>query len=278
MKKFNTQDIYRYDYILSDIYGVIHNGGIFFADVKKSFVELKKAGKNICLVSNAPRLSTATHERLIKNGLFDANFTLPIVTSGDVFFHDMKKIDSHVKYYFIGFSDDLSLFNELVNFTQIHNPRDADIVVISNTFGIERPFDMQILKEIIDSGVTIYAINPDLIVRPGKKTQYCAGAVAKLLEFAGREVIYYGKPYQKTYDFVEENFKFKREKTLFIGDSFETDIVGADIQNIDSLLVLSGIHDHQIDFSDDISIEKSVEKLAQKYKTKSTFFSNIFSI
>ena len=45
-------------------------------------------------------------------------------------------------------------------------------------------------------------VNPDLKIKRGNKTVYCAGAIAQIYENLGGEVIYSGKPYAPIYDFA----------------------------------------------------------------------------
>ena len=81
----------------------------------------------------------------------------------------------------------------------------------------------------------------------------------------GGEVHYYGKPDSKVFEKVLKQINSigtkDRNKVLMIGDTMETDIEGAGLLEIDSLLVLSG---NGKDIASDIS-------LLNKYKFKPTW-------
>ena len=62
-------------------------------------------------------------------------------------------------------------------------------------------------------------------------------------------VRYFGKPYSEIYSFAlkkiraHKDFKIKKKLTaLVIGDNLKTDIKGANLSNIDSVLILNGIY------------------------------------
>ena len=85
--------------------------------------------------------------------------------------------------------------------------------------------------------------NPDREVIRGGVRQICAGAIAERYESLGGEVRWYGKPDPTIYN---ECFRLlditDRSRILGIGDSFTTDIKGANAAGLDALLVGRGIH------------------------------------
>ena len=85
--------------------------------------------------------------------------------------------------------------------------------------------------------------NPDLTVVRDDRQQPCAGALAKAYEEMGGDVFWHGKPYPAVYQvcFARLNGVPQR-RVLAIGDSFRTDIAGANAAGIDSLFATGGIH------------------------------------
>ena len=85
--------------------------------------------------------------------------------------------------------------------------------------------------------------NPDLVVVIGDTPSICAGALAKRYEDLGGLVAYHGKPYPSVY---RRCFQLMGDvdmaRILAVGDSFRTDVAGANAVGIDSLLVAGGIH------------------------------------
>jgi HAD superfamily hydrolase (TIGR01459 family) len=128
----------------------------------------------------------------------------------------------------------------------------ADVVLCTGLYDdeTETPDDY---REILDSfrlrNLLFLCANPDIVVQRGEKLIYCAGAIAKVYESMGGEVIYYGKPYEPIFvAATRELHKHGAAKSpLIIGDGPETDIAGANRMNIDALFIVGGIHRTLID-------------------------------
>ena len=94
--------------------------------------------------------------------------------------------------------------------------------------------------------------NPDLVVQRGEQLIFCAGALGKLYEELGGQVLYLGKPHLPVYDFVARRLAeisrgtIARPKWLAIGDGLKTDILGATRAGIDALLITGGIHEPEL--------------------------------
>ena len=86
--------------------------------------------------------------------------------------------------------------------------------------------------------------NPDIVVQRGDKLIYCAGAIARLYESLGGEVVYYGKPYPAVFEKALEKARSVAGvvSPLVIGDGLETDIAGANRMGLDALFIAGGIH------------------------------------
>ena len=102
---------------------------------------------------------------------------------------------------------------------------------------------IKILRNAKKESLLMICVNPDLEVIRGKKKEFCAGSIALKYEELGGKVKYFGKPYRDIYKKTMTKIKIKnKNKILAIGDSLRTDILGANNFQIDSALVLSGIH------------------------------------
>jgi len=86
------------------------------------------------------------------------------------------------------------------------------------------------------------------VVIRGEKMEFCAGALANLFKKRGGVVHYFGKPYSEIYSFAlkkisaYKDFTDKKINILVIGDNMKTDIKGANLFNLDSVLILNGIY------------------------------------
>ena len=93
----------------------------------------------------------------------------------------------------------------------------------------------------------------------------CAGLLAEYYEKIGGKVKYFGKPHKNIYEFC---FKLnEKNKILVIGDSLENDIMGANSQNLDSLLITNGIH-RDVNNNNDIDKQKLDDLIKKKYIPK----------
>jgi len=96
--------------------------------------------------------------------------------------------------------------------------------------------------------IPLVCANPDEVVSRGSKVVFCAGALANKYEEMGGEVNYFGKPYPEIYNFtlnkmgIYEKVKEKKTIPFVIGDNLKTDIKGANLFKLDSLLILNGIY------------------------------------
>ena len=109
--------------------------------------------------------------------------------------------------------------------------------------------------------------NPDTTIPKHGILRYCPGHFAKIIEQHGGNVIYTGKPETSIYDLVfQRKPQISKDRILMIGDTFETDILGANRSGIHSALVLSG---------NSVSIHKMYESLTDKLIALSMHAKNI---
>ena len=112
--------------------------------------------------------------------------------------------------------------------------------------------------------------NPDKTVVRGNNFMICAGLLAEYYEKIGGKVEYYGKPYPEIYEFIFAKVKNPKAKILVVGDSLDNDIKGANVQEIDSLLITDGIH-RSVNNDNGIDKEK-LNDLIKKKKVKPSYY------
>ncbi len=243
----------RYDAILCDIWGVLHNGRESFRPASDALVAFRRRGGAVVLISNAPRPSAPIHRQVIKLGVSPEAFDA-IVTSGDV---AIGLIAAHgaAPVHHVGPSRDLSLFEAAA--AQSGAPpvlvgvEEASYVVCTGLFDdeVETPDDYaERLRAMAARDLTLICANPDLVVHRGADLIYCAGALAQAYEAIGGKAIYAGKPHAPIYDAAlaaagaARQAPLARSRVLAIGDAMRTDIAGAAGQGLDALFVTAGIH------------------------------------
>src|SRR4030081_4138843 len=71
------------DVVLSDIWGVVHNGLVAFPEACDALHSFRKQGGTVILITNAPRPADSVQRQLRKLGVADESYDA-IVSSGDL--------------------------------------------------------------------------------------------------------------------------------------------------------------------------------------------------
>ena len=234
-----------YKVILCDLWGVIHNGRELFEGVNDCLVKFRSKQKPVVLLSNAPRPSKYIERMLNQLGLERKSFN-EIVTSGDMTMSVLNESHYGSKCYHIGPDRDLNIFDG-VNVSRVSFD-EADFLFVTGLFDDEIEDEnsySSILDEAKKRNLKLICANPDIVVQRGEKLIPCAGAIAKKYEEIGGKAINIGKPFSPIFDKAVNLIKGINEnqnpRIIVIGDGLETDIKGANILKMDSLLVLGGL-------------------------------------
>ncbi len=243
----------RYDAFLCDIWGVLHNGERAFAPAVEALRELRRRGKIVTLITNAPRPKGEVAEQLASMGV-GADCYDSIVTSGDVCAQAIAE-RAPGRPYHIGPERDRPVFVAASALTPYDvapvGLDDADFAVCTGLVEdtIETPADYEaVLVACRAKNLPMICANPDLVVYRGEQLVYCAGALAERYEELGGVVEQAGKPYAPIYRMAIGLLERARgkpldiDRILAIGDAIHTDIAGAATMGLDSLLVTQGIH------------------------------------
>jgi HAD superfamily hydrolase (TIGR01459 family) len=245
-----------YDVILSDIWGVVHNGRQHFAAACDALARFRQRGGTVILITNAPRPYPPVLKQLEGLGVPDGTFDA-VVTSGDVTLSLIAAHDGEPLHH-IGPPRDIALFDILTEQTGLNPPRvdldTAEYVVCTGLFDDEHtPDDYADAFRIMRArNLSMISANPDIVVHVGEKELYCSGALAEVYEKMGGTVIQAGKPFAPIYGKAMElaASKFGRAvepaRVLAIGDGMRTDIAGAASRGLDVIFVTSGIHRAQL--------------------------------
>ena len=241
----------RYDLVLCDIWGVLHNGLKAYEAAGEALTRFRAGGGLVVLVSNAPRPGASVGAQLdgfgVPRSAYDA-----IVTSGDLTRLAIEERIRQVVHH-IGPPRDLPMFEGLdVRFGAIE---EADYAVCSGLEDDEvqsaedyRPR----LEAMLRRDLLMICANPDLLVERGDRIVPCAGAIGLAYEEIGGSVYYAGKPHRPIYERALAQAadlagpEIAKPRVLAIGDAIRTDIAGAAAFGIDSLLVARGIHAEEL--------------------------------
>ena len=238
----NLSEIYNeYECFFIDLWGVIHNGVNLFENVLDTLKSLKNEKKSIFFLTNAPRRSSVIKKQLFEFGLSDKLYD-DVVSSGEITWQKLKS-KKNLRCFIIGPPRDFHLVEGL-DVEVVKNPQLVDLIINTGPWGEKDSLEnyKPILEELLNYNPLMICSNPDKTVIRGDRFMICAGLLAEYYQKIGGKVEYYGKPYSEIYEFTYSIMKKRNEKILVIGDSLDNDIKGANLQNLDSLLITSGIH------------------------------------
>jgi len=238
----------RYDVLLCDVWGVIHNGIAAWPQACAALVEAREAGLVVVLITNSPRPAPAVIRQLDLVGV-PANCYDRIVTSGDVTRGLIA--DGPDQVYFLGPKRDHDILEGLN--VRIVDETDAKAVLCTGFFDDERetPADYRaLLERFRQRDLPFICANPDLVVERGDRLVYCAGAIAELYTEMGGETRISGKPHAPIYraalDAARSRLeKIDTDKVLALGDGLATDVKGALQAGFDVVYISSGIHQNE---------------------------------
>ena len=243
--------------ILSDIWGVVHNGLEAFPEASAALHAFRQRGGTVILITNAPRPADSVQRQLRKLGVADDTYDA-IVSSGDLTRHFVAEHPGK-RMFWLGPERDSSIHRGLDAVTA--PLEEADYIVCTGLYDDEtetaEDYRGMMLKA-RERKLTLVCANPDIVVEKGDRLIYCAGAIAELYRELGGEVIFYGKPHRPIYERAmalageRQGHQIDRKKVLAIGDSVRTDLTGAREFGIDCLFVTRGIHAEEFEGLDQL--------------------------
>ena len=264
----NTQLISRlspiadsYDFYIIDLWGTLHNGIEPFPEALDCLKKLKKAGKSIALLSNAPFRVEVVVKVITQIGVPDDLYD-NVLSSGEVAWNaiadrsnnSFKSLGKRV--VFIGNERHRSML-ENPNIEEVKSIKYADFILCT---GPRKKSDtikdyFSELSEAANLSLPMICANPDREVMRGQQREICAGAIAAYYETQHKGAVYwYGKPFRPIFDEMIKLLSHpQRKKVLMIGDGILTDVAGAKGADIDSLFLCGGIH------ADAIGVDKAGE-------------------
>ena len=240
----------RYDVLLCDVWGVIHNGRRHFPAACEALIRFQAERGPVVLISNAPRPATHVIPQLDELGVPRAAWT-SFVTSGDAT-RELLVERAPGPAWHIG-PERTEVLYEGVGL-DFAGPHDAAFISCTGPVDdeTETPEDYRADLDIAARrGLTMICANPDRVVQRGNKLVYCGGALADLYSALGGHVIMAGKPYPAIYDLclaeAERLLGRPGGRALCIGDGIVTDVKGAEAHGLDCLFISGGIHGDEAD-------------------------------
>lgn len=259
----------HYDVFIFDLWGVIHDGFKPYPGVVECLEHLLKMKKTIFFLSNAPRPGEILMKKLIDFGI---NFPeITVVSSGDLVRRQLQSIDDPVfsklelRCYHLGATRNQDILSD-IKIEVVPDLEQANFILL--TVYADEGEDLTLYDSLFEKslhyGLPVICANPDGAIMNGDKLRYCAGVFAERYEKMGGKVHYYGKPHPEVFEMIFEKLKkekpldrsldrslvttldrisdrtLNKNRILMIGDTLETDILGATRVGIASALICTG--------------------------------------
>jgi HAD superfamily hydrolase (TIGR01459 family) len=238
----------RYDVLLCDVWGVIHNGREHFPAACAALARFREERGPVVLISNAARPHPPVIAQLDGLGVPRETWST-LVTSGDAT-RPLLAARAPGPAWAIGPESSGGALYEGLDIA-FAGPETAAFIACTGPDDdeVETPEDYRARLEVAAArGLEMICANPDIIVQRGDKLIYCGGAIAQLYASLGGAVAMAGKPHAPIYDLsVAEAERLlgrsvARDRILCVGDGIATDVRGANAQGLDALFIASGIH------------------------------------
>ena len=257
----------RYDGLLCDIWGVVHNGDAAFSDAVDALCRARAFGRFVILITNAPRLSKDIYPQLARLGVPPESFD-SIITSGDVTAQLIAKQPDAPLFHF-GPERDNAILEGLTNPIVDHS--DAKLCLLTGPLDdtIETTdIYHDLLEQMHENAVEMICANPDLVVRSGNRMVICAGSIAQRYAHLGGKVSFAGKPEPAIYEEALRRAAsltgrdIPKSRLLAIGDGLATDIKGAADNGFDAYFIVGGIHASEFD---ELNAQEAVNRIKTKF-------------
>jgi HAD superfamily hydrolase (TIGR01459 family) len=238
----------NFDLVLMDLWGCVHDGVRPYPAALDCLARLKDAGKSVAILSNAPRRAGEVEAKLTDMGI-DRTLYTGMFTSGEETWKYLSTRPDGLgqrlgrRVYAIMGENDAGILDGL-NLERVDDINAASFVLVC---GVEdkktqaKDFD-PVLRAALKQSLPLLCANPDLMVHRGGVEEICAGAIAQRYESFGGRVVYHGKPHLKIYDVIFKALGAVRARAIGVGDSYRTDMRGAQDAGGKSVLIAGGIH------------------------------------
>lgn len=234
----------QYKGYLFDIDGTILLGNTLIPGAKEKIEELRKNGKKISFFTNNSSKNPKKYVEKFKEFGIESELN-EIITAGMVLLSHIEKNYSDKKVYIIGTEEYKDLYRnkgiQVVNEVSDFNNHNIDILIIA----LDTELDFKKLEtacQLLKKDIKYFAANEDLVYPIENKVYlpYCK-AICNMIEVCtGKQPIYFGKPNFIMLEYALEKLGLDKKDIVIVGDRLYTDIACGNINNCDTILVLSG--------------------------------------
>lgn len=222
---------------ICDMDGVIYHGDQLIPGVKEFVDWLHRENKRYLFLTNSSERSPRElKEKLDRLGIQvdDTHFYTSALATASFLASQIPKGSA----YIIG---ETGLITALYEAGYSMNDVNPDYVVVGET----RSYSFEKLEKatkLVRKGARLIGTNPDLTAPTGNEIVPATGALIAPIELAtGVKPYFVGKPNPLMMRHARKLLGCSREETAIIGDRMDTDILAGTHEDIDTVLVLSGV-------------------------------------
>jgi HAD superfamily hydrolase (TIGR01459 family) len=263
----------RYRGFIVDQWGVLHDGARPYADALDCLARLRAGGKRVVLLSNSGKRTAINRARLAEIGI-DGSLYDAIVTSGEA---TWQALAERTEPFFAALGRRCILWSrygdrsvvEGLPLEVVERIEDAEFLLLA---GVEDDAGLEDFGTQLDAaaarGLPMVCANPDVVaVLPDGRFGTGPGALAHHYEQLGGAVGYVGKPHHPIYQVCLEALGHPpHAEVLTVGDSMAHDVAGGAAMELDTALIMSGIHRRIFDAERGVGANRAaLEELAREY-------------
>jgi HAD superfamily hydrolase (TIGR01459 family) len=240
----------RYDAIVFDQWGVLHNGSSAYVGAIEAVDQLGKAAPKLGVLSNSGKRADVNAQRIAGMG-FDVDKFDTVMTSGEALWQDISSGVIEQKRFFPieGQVGDAEHWATGLDIEITRDVRKADAILL---MGLREDVALKDfvsrLKGWRTRNLPVYCSNPDRQSPRADGSVVSPGTLAFAYRELGGAVAFYGKPHDPVFKTMETVMGPGRY--LMVGDSLEHDIAGAQTAGWDSLLIQGGLYAKAFDADD----------------------------
>ncbi|MGC8611849.1 MAG: HAD-IIA family hydrolase [Athalassotoga sp.] len=238
-----------------DLDGVVYKGDTVREGSKEFFQYLKKENIPHCVVTNHSSFHRKYYSQKLKRMGIEVPMEMVVSTPYEVAI-EVKKKEYH-KAFVIGRQ---GLIDELFD-AGCYVTDEPDVVIV----GYDERYDFQKLTKAIRwvlNGKPLWVANPDRLLPKEDGFYPDSGSLAAPIVYAtGVTPLYFGKPFRHIFEIALEIMNMKAEEIAMIGDTYETDILGAKGCGIKSIYIEGVQSNPKIDSKPDYVFKNLMEVL-----------------
>ena len=248
----------RFDHVLLDQYGVLHEGRAVFPPARDCVLALRAAGKRVLVLSNSGKRAAENLQRIADHGLA-ADAYDGIVTSGEVAWHGLRQraeppfADLGERCFAITRGRDRSIIDGLA-LGIVGDMEDADFILLGgldDAASDHRQWEAE-FRQAAARRLPMLCANPDVTMFGVHGFLPGPGALAAFYASMGGDVTYIGKPHRAIFTAALRQLgNPPPSRVLMVGDSVKHDIAGGHGAGLLTVLITSGIHHAALEHAND---------------------------